>query len=41
MALGVAVTTRARTLTLWCPIDPRTLKPMAVGDDVRERFSTP
>jgi acyl-CoA thioester hydrolase len=31
----------ARTLTLWCPIDPQTLRPMAVGDDVRERFSTP
>jgi len=31
----------ARTRTLWCPIDPRTLRPMPVGDGVRERFSTP
>ncbi len=31
----------ARTRTLWCPIDARTGRPTEVGDDVRERFSTP
>lgn len=30
-----------RARTLWCPISPGTLRPMQVGDDVRERFSTP
>jgi len=30
-----------RARTLWCPISPGTLRPMHVGDDVRERFSTP
>lgn len=31
----------ARARTLWCPIAPATFRPMQVGDDVRERFSTP
>ena len=31
----------ARTRTLWCPVDPQTLRPMHVDGDVRERFSTP
>ena len=31
----------ARARTLWCPIAPDTFRPMQVGDDVRERFSTP
>jgi acyl-CoA thioester hydrolase len=31
----------ARARTLWCPIDPATLRPKRVGDDVRERFSVP
>jgi len=31
----------ARTRTLWCPVDPHTLKPMHVDDDVRRAFSTP
>ncbi len=31
----------ARALTLWCPVDPRTLRPTTVGDDVRESFATP
>ena len=30
-----------RARTLWCPISPGTFRPMDVGDDVRERFSTP
>ena len=30
-----------RARTLWCPIAPDTLRPMQVGVDVRERFSTP
>jgi len=31
----------ARALTIWVPISPGTLRPMQVGDDVREAFSTP
>jgi len=31
----------ARARTVWVPISPGTLKPMHVGDDVREAFSTP
>ena len=31
----------ARARTLWCPVDPHTLKATAVGDDVRERFAVP
>ncbi len=31
----------AQARTLWVPISPETLRPMHVGDDVRERFSTP
>ena len=30
-----------RARTVWCPISSGTLRPMHVGDDVRERFSTP
>ena len=29
-----------RARTVWVPISPDTLKPMHVGDDVREAFST-
>jgi len=29
----------ANALTLWCPVDHRTLKPVDVGDSVRERFA--
>jgi acyl-CoA thioester hydrolase len=31
----------ARARTLWCPIDRQTGRPKAVGDDLRQRFSTP
>jgi len=31
----------ARARTVWCPIDPRTGRPVRVGDDVRRRFSVP
>ena len=31
----------ARARTLWCPLDPRTLKVVDVDDDVRARFSVP
>ena len=31
----------ARARTLWVPVAPDTLRPMHVGDEVRERFSTP
>jgi acyl-CoA thioester hydrolase len=31
----------ARARTLWFPLDARTLKPAAVGPDVRARFSVP
>jgi acyl-CoA thioester hydrolase len=30
-----------RARTLWCPIAPDTFRPMQVGEDVRERFSSP
>jgi acyl-CoA thioester hydrolase len=30
----------AKALTLWCPIDPETKKPVDVAPDVVERFST-
>jgi acyl-CoA thioester hydrolase len=29
----------ARALTLWCPLDPVTRRPIAVGDELRARFS--
>jgi len=29
----------AKALTLWCPVDAHTLRPMAVSDDVRRAFS--
>ncbi len=31
----------ARARTVWVPISPATFRPIQVGDDVRERFSTP
>ena len=31
----------ARALTLWCPIDIKSGRPMRVAEDVRERFSVP
>jgi acyl-CoA thioester hydrolase len=31
----------ARARTLWCPLDPATLKVVEVGAEVRERFSVP
>jgi acyl-CoA thioester hydrolase len=31
----------ARARTLWCPIDMQTGRPKSVGDDIRQRFSTP
>ena len=31
----------ARARTLWCPLDPRTLKVVEVDDEVRARFSGP
>jgi acyl-CoA thioester hydrolase len=31
----------ARARTVWVPISPDTLRPMQVGDDVRDAFSTP
>jgi acyl-CoA thioester hydrolase len=29
----------ARALTLWCPLDPTTRRPIAVDDELRARFS--
>lgn len=29
----------AKALTVWCPIDPLTAKPVAVSDELRGRFS--
>jgi acyl-CoA thioester hydrolase len=31
----------AKALTLWCPVDHETKKPVEVGPDVRRRFSSP
>jgi acyl-CoA thioester hydrolase len=31
----------ARARTLWCPIDPRTGRPIRVATEVRKRFSVP
>ena len=31
----------ARARTIWCPVDVRTGRPKDVGDDIRQRFSTP
>jgi acyl-CoA thioester hydrolase len=30
----------AKGRTLWCPIDPRTARPIRVSDEVRKQFST-
>jgi acyl-CoA thioester hydrolase len=30
----------ARARTMWCPIDPKTGRPLRVPDEVRSRFST-
>ena len=32
---------RAKALTVWCPIDPRTGRPVAVSAEVRALFSRP
>jgi acyl-CoA thioester hydrolase len=30
----------SRAKTLWCPVDPATLRPRRVSSEIRERFST-
>jgi acyl-CoA thioester hydrolase len=30
----------AKARTLWCPVDPRTMRPTEPGDEVRAHFST-
>ena len=30
----------ARARTLWCPVDPKTGRPVPVSSDIRDRFST-
>lgn len=30
----------ASTLTLWCPVDAKSMKPVRVSDDIKAKFST-
>jgi acyl-CoA thioester hydrolase len=32
---------RAEARTIWCPLDPKTLKPIEPGPELRARFSAP